>query len=301
MKKAAIVIIAVLCAVFLFGRGSAPGPTPAPDSWTSIGPDGGSIAGLVRNPKNSSELYAVTRGYPGCVYRSANGGADSKTLYKSTDGGKNWTQFSGAFPGNATKILVLGNTLHVASSAGGGQNWSQIKIRDENKSGADAGIIDPSDGNTIYLSGHTAAWTPVLYKSGDAGASWTEISVPKLPASSSTSQIQALAVDPKSSNRVYAGTAWSGVYVSTNGGGAWTQLGGNAPWSAECIAVNASNPNELFIGNNGGFFYSKNTGASWTDLWRDLPAKSVLSIHIDGSARKVYVGTQGGGICRRSF
>jgi hypothetical protein len=58
------------------------GPCGASASWTSIGPEGGSVAAVVRNPKKTSELYAVNKGYPGHVFRSANGGG-GRSLDKS--------------------------------------------------------------------------------------------------------------------------------------------------------------------------------------------------------------------------
>jgi len=46
---------------------------------------------------------------------------------------------------------------------------------------------------------------------------------------------------------------------------------------------------------------SSDGGATWKDLSEGLPSFSVNSIAIDPAARVVYVGTSGGGICRRSF
>lgn len=254
---------------------------------------------------------AASAADPGRVYASTYGG-----VYGSVDGGNTFTLLLAATqrytllldPANPKRIIAAGfleisgtRTMGIFRSTDGGVNWTQVKIREESGSGADAGALDPSDGNTIYLSGHKANRDPVLYRSKDGGVRWTELAVPTPPSSWSLSQISALAVDPKSPNRIYAGTEYSGVYVSTNGGGAWTMLGENAPASANSVAINASNPNEVFVGSSDGLFYSLDKGTTWKELWRDLPNKNVTSIHVDGAARKVYVGTRGGGICRRSF
>ncbi|MCJ7588017.1 MAG: hypothetical protein MUQ00_08990, partial [Candidatus Aminicenantes bacterium] len=76
MKIIMGVITAAACAVFLFGRG--PAPIERPDQagpWTSLGPSGGDIRGLARNPKSPGELYAVSSSWPSQIFRSTNAGA----------------------------------------------------------------------------------------------------------------------------------------------------------------------------------------------------------------------------------
>jgi len=179
-------------------------------------------------------------------------------------------------------------------STDGGSNWTQIKIRDDNYSCATAAALDPANTNTIYIAGYTSARAAVLYKSTDGGANWTQLASPL-----ATGSLSSIVVDPNSSNTIYAGTQTGGVYKSTNVGSSWTRLA-NAPWDGKCIAVNPANSKEVFAGG-WGVFTSSDGGATWKDLSEGLPSQSVNSIAIDPAARVVYVGTGGGGICRRSF
>jgi len=202
---------------------------------------------------------------------------------------------------NPNRVIAAGyiqangnNLMGIFLSTDGGSNWTQIKIRDDNYSCATAAALDPVTTNTIYVAGYTSAGAPVLYKSTDGGANWTQLAPP-----TSSQYLSSIVVDPNSSNTIYAGTSYQGVYKSTNGGSSWTSLA-NAPWQGKCIAVNPSNSNEVFAGA-WGIYYSSDGGATWKDLSEGLPSKSVNSIAVDPAARVVYVGTSGGGICRRSF
>lgn len=187
------------------------------------------------------------------------------------------------------------NYMGVFISTDGGLTWTQVRIRTDENSQACAAAFDPSNTRTIYVAGTTSSGSPVLHKSTDGGANWTSLSPP-----SSGCPIDALAQAAGSSGPLYAATGWEGIFASTDGGGSWTKFA-NAPYSGDCLAVNKLNPNELFVGNWNGLWYSADKGATWTDLSGDLPVKSVNSIQVDGAVRKVYVGTAGGGICRRSF
>jgi len=184
--------------------------------------------------------------------------------------------------------------MGVFLSSDGGSTWTQVRIRSDVDSLAQVAAMDPSNTRTIYVAGVTFSGSPVLHKSTDGGANWTSLSPPSTQA-----RIDALAVSNGSPAMVYTAT-WEGVFSSADGGGSWTKLA-NPPYSSSCLAVNKLNPNELFVGSWDGLWYSCDKGATWTDLTADLPVKTVNSIQVDGAARKVYVGTEGGGICRRSF
>lgn len=206
-------------------------------------------------------------------------------------------------PDNPNRLIAAGfiqsggkTLMGIHLSTDGGNTWAQIKIRDDAGSQATVAVFDPSNSNTIYVAGYTAAWTPVLYRSKDGGSTWSQLTSP-----SSRVYLSSLAVDPSAPKILYAGGSWGGIAKSTDGGSTWTQLSGKAPWSVNCIAVNPSNASEVFVGNNTGVFYSNNGGSSWTDISADLAAKIVNRVVIDGPGRKVYAGTEGGGLCQRGF
>jgi photosystem II stability/assembly factor-like uncharacterized protein len=111
-------------------------------------------------------------------------------------------------------------------------------------------------------------------------------------------------VAPDSPKTVYAyGTSYQEIYKSTNGGSSWTRLA-NGPSYSRLIAINPSDSNEV-LSSGAGVFYSGDGGTTWEDLSPGLPIDYgqwyITRIAIDSAGRKVYAGTWGAGICRRSF
>lgn len=180
-------------------------------------------------------------------------------------------------------------------STDAGTNWTQIKIMNVADSQAEAAALAPSNVSTIYVAGYISSGTRVIFRSTDGGAAWTQGAAP-----SSSAQVSGLAVHPSSPSTLYATTSWGGCFKSTDGASSWTKMD-KAPSGANCVAINPSNPNEVFIGSNDGVYYSADGGATWTDLSAGLAATDVVWIEIDAPARLIYAGIEGGGICRRSF
>ncbi|HYU30814.1 MAG TPA: hypothetical protein VEW48_01505 [Thermoanaerobaculia bacterium] len=117
-----------------------------------------------------------------------------------------------------------------------------------------------------------AAGDQDLYRSTDAGASWTRLGLYEL----GWNGIYSLAVDPSDSSTVYVGTLSSGVLKSSDGGASWKQVF-NEPvacgviWS---LAI-AKSPSTIYAGCDGGtqapFFESTDGGATWAAQGSLLP------------------------------
>jgi len=257
----------------------------------------GIVQGLAVGPTNPNQVTILA------------GGADEDYLFKSSNGlqsGANilHKEVSGFAPDptNSNRLAAAGQIYNNYSNgpryfgiyltANGGKSWSQLKVRTDNSSLATAVAIAPSKPDTIYAGGYSGGAAVVMHKSTDGGASWS------LLPGSFDSDPKVIAVDPADAGIVYIGT-WFSVYKSANGGASWTRLPGI--YSADSIAINKLNPNQVFIGNSLGLFYSKNKGVSWSNFSDGLAVKNINWVQLDPVARKVYVGTQGGGICKRGF
>src|SRR3954470_19605971 len=129
-------------------------------------------------------------------------------------------------------------TFYIGLPAGGvwkttnaGATWWPIfdSVKDAEVIGAVA--VAPSNGNTIYvgtgdlITGGGIAEGNGMYKSTDAGATWTRIGLEK------TKQIPSIVVDPRDANVVLVAAQGDvrhksedrGVFRSTNGGNTWTR------------------------------------------------------------------------------
>ena len=218
--------------------------------WESI-TDGqvktGSVGAIAVAESDPSVIYAGMG--EGCIRGNASHGDG---VYKSTDGGRTWkhmglanTQQIGrvrVHPKNPDIVYVaaLGHMSGpneergVFRSTDGGNTWKKVLYKN-NKAGAIDLILDPTNPSVIYASIWEVIrkpWTfesggadSGLYKSTDAGDTWTEITRnPGLPKGV-IGRI-GIAVSPVNSERVWAlvEAADGGVFCSENGGKNWTRF-----------------------------------------------------------------------------
>lgn len=223
---------------------------------------------------------------------------------KSTDGGTTWAVLTGtnAPPnGNARKITDIEiGTDGIIYIAEGGSDTPKIYKSTDNTATAFT-IITPSGtfdkGRVdIVLAPNTSGASQTLYavaassdatgvrffkKSTDAGATWTDVTVPvdvdgpnptKPPFTAEQGDYNLiLGIKPTDANVIYAGGTTIGIsYTGGTGSPAWKhELGSNyfyAPSNKFFVdnhgfAARPDFPNEAVFGNDGGVFYS----ADWGD------------------------------------
>ncbi len=224
-------------------------------------------------------------------------------VYKSVNGGTTWTfmglrntQHIGRIqidPRNANVVYVaaLGPAWKAGGDRGlyktndGGTTWKLIKAGANSKTGAIDVQLDPSNPDVIYLSMWERYRTPYslnsggvgsgLFKSTDAGATWTEIKGNGYPEGPK-GRI-GLAISHSNPQIVYALTeaasmapgpvvfarnpAANGLYRSTDGGKTWSQMNNidTRPFYYSQVRVDPSNPDRVYfsstqmqVSNDGG-------------------------------------------------
>jgi len=178
-------------------------------------------------------------------------------VYKTTDGGVKWDHLSDLRDSQAIARLrvhptncdivyaaVLGQVYNehpqrgIFKSADGGKTWRRTLFRDEKTGGVDLSI-DPKNPNVIFASlwdAHRTPWSMSsggpgsgLFKSTDAGDTWTEITKnPGLPTGLWGKV--GVSVSGADSNRVYTiieNEAAGGLYVSDDAGASWKLINDN--------------------------------------------------------------------------
>ncbi|MDP5045092.1 MAG: hypothetical protein NWQ06_08950, partial [Leeuwenhoekiella sp.] len=247
-------------------------------------------------------------------------------LYKSTDGGINWTKkgFENSERISAIAINPTNNKeMYVAvmgalwgdseergiyKSNDAGETWEKVLYTDESTGAAEL-IIDPKNPNVLYASMWKFRRTPwgfesggntsAIYKSKDAGKTWNKIhnGFPD----GKLGRI-ALALAPSDSSILYAAVETesektNGLYKSTDAGTSWKQLNNDfgltvRPFYFARLVVDPKNPDILV---KGGLFgsLSRDGGKTFQDLG---PQHSdihdiVFDLH---DSNRLYTATDGG-------
>jgi len=194
-------------------------------------------------------------------------------VFKSTDGGTSWSAVNSGLDFN-----ILHGYNHISVLA-----------------------IDPQDPNTLYASGYYGGdcedCDDAFFKTTDAGASWTSVGLGSVT-------VFALAIDPKNSGTVYAGTS-AGVYKTTNAGASWvaakTRLASDANGRVviPALAIDPQNPDTVYAADiYTGLLKTSDAGASWTTVNAELRSTSptdLLTLRIDPQdPATIYAGTDAG-------
>ena len=213
-------------------------------------------------------------------------------------------------------------TFYMGASGGGVWKTSDCGIAWEPTSDAQIdtgsiGAIAVSEANPDIVwvgTGSAAIRSNVIigrgvYKSTDAGKTW------KLIALRNAGQIGAVIIHPTNPDIVWVAALGSpygpnderGVFKTSDGGKSWTRvLFVNRETGARIIAINPSNPNELYAGmyrgfrkgwdiisggpaTEGGIYKSVDGGATWAKLSAGLPQKLIGKIDIDVARSKPSV------------
>jgi len=184
----------------------------------------------------------------------------------------------------------------VWKTTNGGLNWQNISDDDFGVGTIGAVAVSASDPNVLYVGtgeapirGVTTSHGDGVYKSTDAGASWTHIG---LETSGQISRIRIHPGDPDTAWVAVQGQIWGenierGIFKTTDGGATWRHvLAVSGETGAGELAIDPSNPRILYAamwqngrtpwyvksgGSEGGIFKSTDGGETWNKLAGGLP------------------------------
>jgi Domain of unknown function (DUF4214) len=223
------------------GAGIAPDASPSCDGSAFVATNGLNIADNV----NFYAPMALGPGTPNKLYF----GTDK--LYRSNDKGDTMTIVSqdplsggtpvsaiGIAPGNDNVRLVGMNSGKVFATITGSSTLTDISPTLPDNPNRDStttkyvsrAVIDPNDPNTAYLTlsyytpaGQGVFRTTNLNLTGTGTVTWSAAGngIPSIP-------INAFAIDPAKSSRLFAGTD-IGVYISEDAGANWSPYGSGLP------------------------------------------------------------------------
>ncbi|MBT8080603.1 MAG: glycosyl hydrolase [Gammaproteobacteria bacterium] len=247
-------------------------------------------------------------------------------VYKSTDGGKSWSNMglreSGHIsqiwidPGDSNTVLVAaqgplwspGGDRGLYKSTDGGATWNAILTVDEN-TGINEFVVDPRDSNNIVASSYQRrrhVWVLInggpgsaIHKSTDGGITWREVTS-GLP-SDHMGRI-GLAGAPTEPDMIYAiieanDPEEQGIYRSTDFGASWHKRSDHMTTSGQYyneLVVDPQNPDRLYVPDTFTHI-SEDGGKTWSRLgldWRHVDDHA-LWIDPDNTAH-IIIGGDGG-------
>jgi len=218
------------------------------------------VIDMANHPSNSDIIYAATWERVRRPEMNSYGGATSG-LYRSTDGGDNWTELTSGLPSSPSQK-------------------GRISID-----------ISQSNPNVLYSRYADAVGNiQGVYRSADGGNTWTTMNSGGLNNIGFHWWFRGIYIDPTDENTIY--NVDFEVEKSTDGGATWFGAFQNAHVDQHALAFNASTPGQVLLGNDGGLYVSNNDGASFTkDL--TLPITQFYRIYVDpNNSNKIYGGAQ---------
>jgi photosystem II stability/assembly factor-like uncharacterized protein len=247
-------------------------------------------------------------------------------IYKSTDGGLNWTNMGLPKSDRISSIIVDprdSNNIWVGvlgalwgdseergiyNSKDGGKTWNKIHYID-NKTGCSDLVIDPTNPNVMYASFwefRRTGWSfnsggnfSSLLKTTDGGKTWNKIHN-GFPAGQ-LGRI-AIAVAPSNANVLYSvieceKDSEKGLYKSEDGGKSWKHLNSDfalvvRPFYFSRITIDPKNPDIVYKGGLNGSI-SRDGGKTFRNL--GAMHSDIHDIIVDPiDTNRIYVATDGG-------
>jgi photosystem II stability/assembly factor-like uncharacterized protein len=190
------------------------------------------------------------------AWNGSNGG-----IFKSTDGGRTWTQLHGGLP----DAVVQANLA-----------------------------IAPSSPTTLVATVRGLKKSE-LFRTDDAGATWRNITEDERPSAGiGGGDLPVVRIDPKDPNVVYSATVV--CWKSTDGGKTWTGWRG-APGGDDYqnVWINPNDSNTILLGSDQGAIVTVNGGKTWSS-WYNQSTAQLYHVSADSAfPYRLYSGQQESG------
>jgi photosystem II stability/assembly factor-like uncharacterized protein len=229
----------------------------AAQNWVQLGPDGGDVRTLTRDPHQHDRILLTT---------------SAGVIYESLNGGKSWARF--AHLGAKNDYVLDGvvfhptrpGTIYIAAwsvettggelfrSHDGGRTWKSLKDM-EGKS-VRALAMAPSNPNVLV-----AGALDGVFRTTDGGEHWNLISPPDHV---DIRNIESIAIDPTNAEIVYAGT-WHLPWKTSDGGLTWKNIKQGIIDDSDVfsIIIDPNTPSTVYASACSGIYKSENAGETF--------------------------------------
>ncbi len=265
------------------------------------------VGKILLDPRDSNTVYVAAQG-------PLWGPGGDRGLYKTSDGGENWTKILNVSENTGVTDVVLdprhpdvliaaayqrrrhvwtlidgGPESALHKSSDGGKTWKKLT------SGLPPGdlgriglAVAPSNPEVVYAIVEAADKKGGIFRSTDRGETWER----RNDFDQQAQYYAHLVVDPKDEDRIYVMNVL--IRVSDDGGKSlrplgekWKHVDNHALW------IDPRNTSHYRVGCDGGIYESHDRGATW-QFHANLPVTQFYDVAVsdDGPWYHVYGGTQ---------
>ncbi|PYR23788.1 MAG: hypothetical protein DMF98_17670, partial [Acidobacteria bacterium] len=235
------------------------------------------IVDLVMNPKDPSVLFAAAYDKVRLPWQMVNGGPGSG-IYKTSDGGHNWTKLGGGLP--TGRIGRIGLDLYP-------KNPEILYAIVENVNPR----VPAVEGQGGGAPGRIATMGGEVYRTENGGQSWTRMNRDDENVSSKGPYyFNQIRVDPNNDQNIFL-TGSPGGY-SKDGGRTWSRIFPRMFGDFRTFWFDPENSDRMIIGGDGGIGISYDGGKT-SDAYNNLPLGSIYAIGVDNEdPYNIYAGLQ---------
>jgi len=244
------------------------------------------------HPTDCNLVYAAVLGDPygpnpeRGVFRSADGGATwTRVLFRSNVAGVSDLVMDPADPRTLYATVwdavrppwggVTGTTGGIFKSTDGGDHWTEITRNPglpKGRVGKMAIAVSGADRNRLYAVIEADPDSAGVFRSNDAGATWTRMNGDNALAHRAEYYVRVYA-DPKLVDRIYVLNR--NVYRSDDGGKTYRTIS-TPHGDNQDMWIDPGNSNRIVEANDGGANVTVNAGQTWTN--RDYPTAQIYHL-----------------------
>lgn len=224
------------------------------DQWTGV-------TDIMIDPRNPQILYAATWDRHRTV-AALMGGGPGTALYRSDDGGENWTKLTEGLPES---------------------NMGKIGI-----------TISPQNPDVVYAAIELDRTQGAVYRSSNRGASWTKMS-DTVSGGTGPHYYQELYASPHEFDRLYLMNVR--VLTSGDGGKTFVQLKERDKHSDNhAIVFKKDDPNYIMLGTDAGIYETFDNAETWRYI-KNLPLTQFYKVAVNNAEPfyHIFGGTQDNG------
>ncbi len=288
-------------------------------NWEKMGLESSEHIGMIRvDPRDSDTIFVASQG-------PLWSGGGERGLYKSTDGGENWSKVLGDGLGNTVaddqytgvsevhmdprnpdvmyavswqrmrSVAVLldgGPGTGIHKSTDGGETWRELTEGLPEESRGKTGIaISPQNPDVLYATMEVANREGGFWRSADGGESW-EKKNEYVSGGTGPHYYNELFASPHAIDRVYQMDVR--LHVTHDGGENFVMMDHESKHvDHHAMAFDPDDSDYLLVGNDGGVYESYDLGKTWRFV-NNLPISQFYKVAVDYAEPfyNVYGGTQ---------